>query len=127
MIIDHIGRFECMAKSSLPRSVRRVVLSIASAGLAFGFAPVALAYCSEPDPPSRYSKPEKPEPPTRPYCAATQSCSEWQVRSYNSELDQYRSDLREYESDVEDYIRKLKSYVDEAVEYAKCESRDLDD
>lgn len=83
------------------QAVRRLVLSIAAAGLAFGFAPVAWAYCSEPDPPSRCSKPEKPEPPTRPYCAATQSCSEWQVSSYNSELDQYRSDRREYESDVE--------------------------
>lgn len=109
------------------RLVVRVGVSLLVTGIALVFAPASWAYCSEPSPPSRYSKPDKPEPPSRPYCAATQSCSEWQVRSYNSELEQYRSDLREYESDVEDYVRKLKAYVDDAVEYAKCEIRDLDD
>ena len=107
--------------------MKRVSVSVFAAGIALFSAPAALAYCSEPSPPSRYSKPEKPEPPSRPYCAASRSCSDWQVRSYNSELEQYQSDLREYQSDVEDYVRKLKTYVDDAVEYAKCEIRDLDD
>lgn len=90
------------------------------------FSTQAQAYCSEPNPPSRYSKPDKPEPPDRPYCAAARSCSQWEVNSYKSEIEEYNDDLEQYQSDVEGYVRKLKAYVDEALEYAQCEVRDLD-
>ncbi len=87
----------------------------------------AAAYCSEPSPPSRYSKPERPEAPDRPYCAAMQNCSQWEIDRYNSELRTYKSELAAYQDEIETYVRKLKAYVDDAVEYAQCEVRSISD
>lgn len=88
------------------------------------------AYCSSPsapDPPGTYERPDKPSVP---YCintfSNTHTCSQW-------EIDSYKSALQQYKYDVEDYIRKLQNYVDEAndfvneaVDYANCEIRNID-
>lgn len=80
-----------------------------------------------PDPPSTYNR---PDPPPRPYCLdafyGTHRCDSWEIESYNAAVQQYNYEL-------EDYLRKLKQYVAdaeqfsiEALEYAKCEIRDLE-
>lgn len=104
-----------------------MALRVVAACMIAAPASSALAYCSEPDAPSSYAKPRKPTPPTRPYCAATRSCSDWEVSSYNSQLQTYQHELDRYEAAVQRYVRQLKDYVDEALEYAKCEIRDLED
>ena len=76
------------------------------------------AYCSEPSAP--YSKPSKPSVP---YCvneySNTHTCDDWEIRSYNDDIDSYR-----YE--VESYIDQLQQYVNDASDYANCEIRNLD-
>ena len=78
----------------------------------------ALAYCSDPSPP--YSKPTKP---SAPYCVNeynnTHTCDDWQINSYNSELENYRNDVNRY-------IRELQSYVEDASDYAQCEINNLE-
>lgn len=80
----------------------------------------AQAFCYAPDAPSSFHRPSKP---TVPFCVNewnnTHTCDEWQISSYNN-------DVQTYNSDVEDYVRRLKRYAEEAVEYARCEINDLD-
>jgi hypothetical protein len=77
------------------------------------------AYCSEPSAP--YSKPIKP---TVPYCvdryAKTHTCDSWEIDSYNSAISSFNYDY-------DRYVRALKTYLDEAVEYAQCELKKLED
>ncbi|HQZ13799.1 MAG TPA: hypothetical protein PK286_13035 [Devosia sp.] len=87
----------------------------------------ALGYCSDPSAPSFYGS--KPIAPSKPYCinsyTNTHTCSDWEVSSYNSDIDRYNDALRQYQWDVDRYVDELKSYIDEAVEYAECEIRAL--
>jgi hypothetical protein len=87
-------------------------------------APVAHA-CSPPTPPSEFDRPEKPDPPEKPYCLVDNSCDESQIREYNDEVDEYNDKLRDYNADIAEYIDKLKQYVSDAVAYAKCEVGEL--
>jgi len=91
----------------------------------------AFAGCYEPSAPARYSKPTKPEPPRKPFCAGEytgkNTCSEWEASSYNSSVRSYNSDMEAYQRDVESYIRKLKQYLEETQAYAVCEAKSLDD
>ena len=77
------------------------------------------AYCSEPSPPSSYSKPTKPSVP---WCvnefSRTHTCADWEIQSYYN-------DVENYNREVESYIRRLKDYVDDAGRYANCEIRSL--
>lgn len=77
----------------------------------------SFAFCAEPSPP--FSKPNKP---STPYCINewnnTHTCDDWQINSYNNEIEAYNRD-------VERYIRDLESYVSEAAEYARCEINSL--
>jgi hypothetical protein len=88
-----------------------------------------LAYCSDPTPPTPPSSYLRPTKPSAPYCvnsfSNTHTCSQYEIDSYNRDLEQYRSD-------IEDYIRKLKNYVSDAgdfasetVDYANCEIGNL--
>lgn len=87
----------------------------------------AVAYCSEPSAPSFYGS--KPTEPYKPFCinefSNTHTCSEWEIDSYNRDVDLYNSQLRSYQMAVSRYIDELNDYVREAVEYAECEVADL--
>lgn len=113
------------------RAEFRVLVVAASAVMSFGLVGPAWAYCSEPSPPGKYGKPDKPDPPSKPYCANTyngsHTCSDWEIRNYNSEIETYNSKMETYQRDVKEYVRKLKSYIGDAEEYAVCEVRSLDD
>jgi hypothetical protein len=82
--------------------------------LPLGAADAMLRYCSQPMAPSLgfISKPSKP------YCAATRTCSDWDVSSYKSDVEQYFRKLKRYAEEVDTY------YV-EAGDYVKCMA-DLD-
>lgn len=75
-------------------------------------------YCSEPSPP--FTKPQKPNTP---YCVNewtnSHTCDDWQVDSYNRELEAYNRD-------VERYINDLQVYVSNAANYAQCEIENLE-
>ena len=79
----------------------------------------AHSYCFEPSAPSSFSKPTKP---SAPYCvneySRTHTCDDWEINSYNNDIEQYNYD-------VENYISKLNNYVQDAQEYARCEARSL--
>jgi hypothetical protein len=65
-------------------------------------------YCSQPTAPSLFTS-----KPSKPYCAATSSCKQWEVDLYSSDIDQYFSRLKKYLTDVDQF------QVD-AYDYAKC-------
>jgi hypothetical protein len=88
--------------------------TVAAAGLAFAAgltvnsAPVqaAFGYCSQPMAPSVFlSKPSKP------YCAISRNCSEWDVQMYRNEIDRYFDSLRRYASQVDDYYSDAQTYI----------------
>lgn len=88
------------------------------------------AYCYSPlapQPPGSYTRPDKPSVP---YCVNTYSnthtCSEWEIDSYNSALEQYKYDVEEYIRKLKNYINEANNFVNEAVHYAKCEIRNLE-
>jgi hypothetical protein len=75
--------------------------------------PATARYCSQPTAPSAiYSKPSKP------YCAITRDCEDWQIRSYRTELESYFGKLKRY-------LAEADTYYEEAYAYAKCMA-DLD-
>lgn len=96
-------------------------------GLLLSVSPAA-AYCSEPDTPTRPYL-DKPRPPDKPFCyneySNTHTCSDWEIDSYNSEVESFNRKMRQYQSEVEDYIQSLSNYVEEVVSYAKCEANDI--
>lgn len=81
------------------------------------FSNNSIAFCVEPTPP--FSKPNKP---TTPYCVNewdnTHTCEQWELDSFNREVEIYNRN-------VEIYINDLESYVSEAADYASCEIRSL--
>lgn len=67
----------------------------------------AYSYCSEPRAPSIYlSK------PTKPFCATTRNCEQWQVDMYRNEVRSYYNDLETYADDVDRYYRNAADYVE---------------
>lgn len=80
-----------------------VVISSLCAPAATG----AYSYCSEPRAPSAYlSK------PTKPFCATTSNCEQWQVDMYRNEVRSYYNDLQAYADDVDRYYRNAADYVE---------------
>lgn len=94
------------------------------------FSNSAFAFCMEPlapDPPNTFNKPEKP---FAPYCVneftKTHTCNDWEISSYNSELEEYQDDVNYYIQDLKNYIKEAELYYEDVVSYAKCEVRNLD-
>jgi hypothetical protein len=56
--------------------------------------------------------------PTLPYCAASRSCTESDVRMYRLEIDEYYGRLKRYAADLDNFIIEANNYI-------KCMS-DLD-
>jgi hypothetical protein len=56
--------------------------------------------------------------PSKPYCASSRSCSQWEIDNYKRRVESYFNDLQQYMADA-DKFRKL------AYEYAECMA-DLD-
>lgn len=94
------------------------------------YSTTAFSYCSEPSTP-RYYGSTKPSPPDKPYCvneySKTHTCDDWEIDNYNQEIENYNSDIRSYHDAVEEYARKLNSYVEEAVAYAKCSIKQVEE
>jgi hypothetical protein len=67
----------------------------------------------------------KPTPPREPYCvnkfANTNTCSSFEIDSYNREVDEYNRDVANYRSAAKQYIDELNRYVTAASRYAQCE------
>jgi hypothetical protein len=112
------------------KRLKQIILTCLAGATFFVSASANAFYCSEPSPPGRYSKPTQPTPPSVPYCvneySNTHTCDDWQIDSYNREIENYNWQLKMYSSEVDAYIRKLESYVDDAIEYANCEIKSLD-
>ena len=56
--------------------------------------------------------------PTKPFCAARRTCSDWEVHSYQDDVERYYKKLKNYLETVDQY--QAASY-----DYAKCMA-DLD-
>ena len=84
--------------------VRIVLGGIAAATLT---APVSASICFEPRAPSTMFL----RKPTKPYCAQSRSCEQWEVDSYKSEVRRYYQQLDEYASSVNKFQKQAAEYV----------------
>lgn len=77
-------------------------------------------YSMPPDPPRSYNKPSKP------YClsAYSNTCSQWEIDSYISDVEDYIEDLNDYIQEAQRFANAAINFANEAVDYAKCEARD---
>ena len=87
---------------------RQLMAAALVAALAGISGPAQAAYCFEPKAPSLLFI----RKPTKPYCAATQNCSEWEVESYKSDVRRYYSALEEYASEVDRFYKQAAEYVE---------------
>ncbi|GAB5458854.1 MAG: hypothetical protein Hens3KO_18840 [Henriciella sp.] len=110
-------------------SMQKVIISI---GLSFALNLSAFSYCAEPSllatepsPPSTYGKPNVP------YCLNSyswrgeHSCDGWELDSYFDEVEDYQRKLRRYLEEVADYEASVQQYVYDAIEFARCENREI--
>lgn len=72
-------------------------------------APVSASagFCMEPRSPHVFIT-----KPTKPYCASTHSCSEYDITSYQNRVKAYYRDLQSYLDDVNRYTRSAGEYVE---------------
>ena len=84
-------------------------------------------YCTEPRAPAFYDT--KPAKPYVPSCineySHTNTCNEYEISAYNSEIDSFNSKLRMYKADADFYISQLNQYIGETKTYANCEASHL--
>jgi hypothetical protein len=71
-------------------------------------SPAAASFCLEPRAPSGLFI----RKPTKPYCAASRSCDEWEVSSYKAEVKRYYQQLEDYASSVDTFRKKAAEYVE---------------
>ncbi|WAT16901.1 hypothetical protein OZN62_08100 [Aurantiacibacter sp. MUD11] len=64
------------------------------------------SFCSQPLAPSTYLT-----KPRTPFCATTRSCSQWEVDSYQRQVDDYFRALRRYANEVDDYYNDAQRYI----------------
>lgn len=80
---------------------------------------------SLPSPPGSFSKPDVP------YClssyrySGSHSCEDWELSSYQSDVEEYVEKLQSYASEAADIARKAVNYAQEAEEYARCEAAEV--
>lgn len=86
--------------------VALAVAFVAGNMLDVGVANAAYSFCYEPRAPSVYLR-----KPTKPYCAASRSCSDWEVQSYRNDIDRYFRNLREYADSVDKYYSDASEYI----------------
>jgi hypothetical protein len=90
--------------------MRRLLVLVVAGATMMGFSTSASAsFCLEPRAPSAMFV----RKPTKPYCAASRSCSEWDVNSYKAEVKRYYDQLEEYAASVTTFHKN-------AVEYVEC-------
>jgi hypothetical protein len=63
--------------------------------------------CFEPRAPTVYLR-----KPSKPFCAAMHSCTEFDVSSYKRDIERYFRDLQQYLDDVGRYRREANEYVE---------------
>lgn len=82
-------------------------------------------YLSMPTAPSSLSKPDVP------YClqgfgySGTHSCDDWEITSYQNEVEEYVHDLQDYMNEAIEVARKATAFAQEAEEYARCEAEEV--
>ncbi|WP_333631824.1 hypothetical protein [Agrobacterium cavarae] len=109
--------------------MRRVVLLCA---MFFSAPTLALAFCSQPygdvtlpDAPGSFHK------PSAPYClsgykfSGKHTCSDWEISSYKSELEDYLDKLRTFANEAVNAANEAITFANDAKAYAKCESQDV--
>ena len=88
-----------------------------------------LAYCSEPRAPSAPSTYSKPSKPSIPFCvnefSNTHTCDDWEINSYNSDLDRYKYEVDDYQRSLQSFVNDAGDFAREAHDYANCEIRNL--
>jgi hypothetical protein len=85
--------------------------------------PAHAAFCMAPRAPSVLfiSKPAKP---IKPYCVSLRSCEQWQITSYNNDVERYNSEISKFFQDLETYANDVDRYRKRAAEYIDCMSSD---
>ncbi|MDE0307341.1 MAG: hypothetical protein OXI87_21045 [Albidovulum sp.] len=82
------------------------------------------AWCNAPSTMWIPMTPVAPNKPYVPICineyTRTHTCSDWEIASYNNDVENYNWELEQYERDVDAYIDALNEYLYEAREYAEC-------
>lgn len=95
------------------RPIRRIIAITACLFVGNNANAVGYGFCMAPRAPFLYAA-----KPSKPYCASSRSCSQWELDSYKRSVESYFNELQQYMVDV-DKFRKL------AYEYAECMA-DLD-
>ena len=88
-----------------------------------------LAYCSEPMAPSAPSTYSIPSKPSVPFCvnefSNTHTCDDWEIDSYNSDLERYRYEVDDYQRSLQSFVNDAGDFARESLDYANCEIRNL--
>jgi hypothetical protein len=90
------------------------IKSLGALALAFGAgtlvssqpAQAAFGFCSQPFAPTMFLT-----KPTKPYCAISRNCSDFDVQNYRNEIDSYFDRLKKYARGVDDYYTGAQSYI----------------
>lgn len=98
--------------------MRGIAVAFGIVVLASSVAGPALA-CFPPSVP--YGKPRKPEPPDKPWCASSKTCTQSDIDQYNRAVDRYNDDLRRFRVEVQNYKQRLEAYLRDAERFAQCE------
>lgn len=84
-----------------------VIACMLASTLAVGSAEAMVQrYCMQPNPPTAFLS-----RPSRPFCATTGRCSDFEISSYRSEVERYFRRLRQYASDVDTYYEEASTYI----------------
>lgn len=86
--------------------------------------PLAGAFCTDPIAPSFQYFSGKPTPPIVPYCvdqySNTHTCNDWEIQTYNADIDRFNQELEAYVAEIRRYARDIDSYYDAASAHVRC-------
>lgn len=68
----------------------------------------ASAFCLEPRRPSSMFVTK----PSKPYCAVSRSCEQYEIDSYRSDVKRYYDQLREYADSVDRFYKQAAEYIE---------------
>lgn len=92
------------------RSVAIGLLIATTIAIPTGAAANPTRYCSKPFEPTVFIT-----KPTKPFCAASRSCSDWEVSNYKREVEDHFRKLKRY-------LVEIDEYYEQAYQYARCMS-----
>ncbi len=83
------------------------VVLVVTAGLSVGPASAMQGICFPPRAPSALLT-----KPHRPFCAASRSCSSWEVDSYRLAVENHFRNLRDYATEVDRFYSRAADYIE---------------